>query len=392
MGKLQLLTGAVRIELISADIPTLLNRLNQEDISLEDIAVIDEISFRATVQRLHINRIIAITQDRGDKLTVLWEKSINRFFRRLSIRPVLLIGVSILLFLAVFLPTRIIFVRVEGNSVVPTKQIMEMADVCGISLFASRRHVRSEKVKNALLDKLPQLQWVGVNTSGCVATIRVTEKTTKQQQSEVTGGVSNIIAVRDGIILDFTATQGEVLCQIGQAVRAGETLVSGYKNCGIAIKATRAKGEVYAKTLHDLQIVTPLTKLNRGEIIRQETKYSILFGKKLIKLHKDSGISDTSCVRIYDEYVWSLPGGFSLPISLIKETYVTYAPVQEPQTDDCEWLADAAAQYLQTQMIAGQIISQNVNLEMLDDVYYLNGTYSCVEMIGQEKKEELLQR
>ena len=37
--------------------------------------------------------------------------------------------------------------------------------------------IRSEKVKNSLLQRIPQLQWAGINTDGCVAVISVREKT-----------------------------------------------------------------------------------------------------------------------------------------------------------------------------------------------------------------------
>ena len=88
-------------------------------------------------------------------------------------RPVLLAGLGILFLLAMYLPSRVLFIRVEGNMQIPDRQILAAAEECGIRFGASRREVRSEKVKNALLSSVPQLQWAGVNTAGCVATISV---------------------------------------------------------------------------------------------------------------------------------------------------------------------------------------------------------------------------
>ena len=52
--------------------------------------------------------------------------------------------------------------------------------------------------------------------------------------------------------------------------------------------------------------------------------FGILFGKKLINFFKDSGILDSTCVRINKMYPFVLPGGFMLPISLIKQEIIYY--------------------------------------------------------------------
>jgi len=42
-------------------------------------------------------------------------------------------------------------------------------------------------------------------------------------------------------------------------------------------------------------------------------------------------------------------------------------------------------------MIAGEILSEDIHLQRNEDVYTLMGTYSCNEMIGQVKYEEILE-
>ena len=135
-------------------------------------------------------------------------------------RPVLLGGMGLLLAASLYLPSRVLFIRVEGNSVVDTREILAAAEACGIRFGASRREVRSEKVKNNLLEKVPDLQWAGVNTAGCVATISVRERQiTAEEQAEE--AVTHLVAARDGYIVSTTVTQGTPLVQVGQTVRAG---------------------------------------------------------------------------------------------------------------------------------------------------------------------------
>ena len=89
---------------------------------------------------------------------------------------VLIIGLMLLLFFSVWLPSRVLFIEIQGNDTLSAQSILEEAKDCGIIMGASRRFVRSQQVKNTLLDKLPQLQWAGVETIGCVAVITVRER------------------------------------------------------------------------------------------------------------------------------------------------------------------------------------------------------------------------
>ena len=41
-------------------------------------------------------------------------------------------------------------------------------------------------------------------------------------------------------------------------------------------------------------------------------------------------------------------------------------------------------------MIAGTVLSQREEAEVLDGIIRLTGEYSCVEMIGREQNEEII--
>ena len=202
--------------------------------------------------------------------------------------------------------------------------------------------------------------------------------------------MASIVAARDGIIRELTVTKGNPLCKVGQAVKAGQVLVSGYEDCGIVIKATRAEAEITAQTLRQIGAITPAASTIRGEIISTSVKYSLLIGKNQIKFYKDSGISDTRCVKMYSKEYLTLPGGFILPIALIKEECYYY---DEQAVDFCEqdffWMEDFASDYLQGQMIAGSVLQADTAMELLDDCCIFTGRYACLEMIGQVKNEEI---
>ena len=382
--------GMLTVELTSAEPEQTLSAWNAGGMELHQLQRKSDLTFRLQIRRKDYRKAAVLAEKRGDKLTIVRKTGIYWRTIRFFHRPVLLAGMGLLLFLALFLPTRVLFVRVEGNHTVPERQILAAAEECGIGFGASRREVRSEKVKNGLLSRLPQLQWAGVNTKGCVATISVRERTRQQPLAQTTG-VSHIQAARDGDILSITATSGTPLVQVGNAVKKGQTLISGYTDCGICIRAAKAEGEVFAQTNRSLTVLTPKSYVQRGDMLEQKKSYSLLLGKKRINFWKDSGIWDSSCGRMYTEYYLTLPGGFQLPVALCVQTQTVWetADGQLSQKEAEAALSGFAQRYVTAQMVAGQIRHSAQRVLSHHGCYRLEGAYVCVEMIGRVQQEQI---
>lgn len=387
MDILHSLSGMLEVELTSADAARGMTEINSLGIPVFNVRTDGDLTICFQILRRDYKRILKYTERHGDRLEIIKKDGIYWKIRRVFQRPVFIWGIIGILLLTLYIPQKVFFIQVEGNKTIPTRQIVSAAQECGICFGASRREVRSEQMKNALLSSIPQLQWAGVNTRGCVAVITVKERAITETEQEPVG-VSNIVAIRDGVVLSCTVTQGTAVCSVGQAVHAGQVLVSGYTDCGLLIKATRADGEVYAKTRRNLTAVTPLEHTVRTGKQTEHTKYSLIIGKKQIKFGKDSRIYDASCAKIYKEYCITLPGAFRLPVSVVKETI--FSSDTETQMSDEEktgGLMDFASAYLKSQMIAGTITDQVQTAESVDGVSILRGEYACTELIGLEKAE-----
>lgn len=383
------LAGGFQVELKCADPAFALSQLQERGIILYQAQLVDDFTVSFTVSRFQIKAIKKIAEKRGFSLHIQGRQGIYWLIPGLLRRPVLVLGLSFLLILGMYLPTRVLFIQVEGNTTIPTRMILEAAASCGIDFGASRAEVRSEKMKNALLQCLPQLQWAGINTSGCTAVISVKERQLTNTQSS-NNGVASIVAIRDGIIASVTATKGNALCKIGQAVKAGETLISGYTDCGFTIQASRAEGEVYGTTERELELVTPMLYESRSETTDAQEKYSLIIGKKRINLYFGSGISDVSCVKMYVEKYLTLPGGFQLPIALVTEVWTTTVSQPVEAEVNASILAEAAQQYIHGDMTAGQILTADIDVARENGVSVLYGRYACLEMIGQLREEEIV--
>lgn len=381
----------IRLRVTSSDINRFLRSANEQGIHMHSVRYMDDLTVTFTVSRQDVNRISVIASKRGDELVLSGKQGFAWHFGTLAKRPVLVLGVSVLLFLICWLPQMVLFVEVEGNETIPSKEILEQAASCGIRFGASRRTVRSERMKNRLLQALPGLQWAGINTYGCRAVISVEEQSALQPEIR-TNEVSSIVAVRDGIIESCTVTKGNGLCQPGQAVSKGEILISGLTDCGITVKATSAEGEVFATTQHQITVVTPLDYTQKGAVVREERKYGLRIGKKHIFFCKDSGISYAGCDKMYKEYCLSLPGGFRLPVAWIVEEYCFRdgSDISTSASDAFAVAESFAESYLRSTMISGRVLSFQTSQEQVGDLCVLRGEYACSEMIGRVHYEEII--
>lgn len=381
----------LRVKLTCADPEYMLSIITSKGYVLRDVLFEDPLSVCFTVNRLEFESICDIAVKEGSQLKIQGAAGIYLKALTLFRRPVLVLGVALLVFLSVFLSGRVLFVSVLGNENVPTDLILRRAENVGIYFGALRREVRSERVKNELLQSLPQLQWVGVNTVGCTATIMVEERAVYDEN--VDKGLSHIVAGSDAIIHSCTIANGVQLCRVGQAVKEGDILVSAYTDCGNLIKLTGADAEVYGMTSRELTIISPDSAEKRGTLLRTEVDYYLQIGKNIIKFNKDSGIWDASCVKMYSGKTLALPGGFELPVSVGREVRQYYQlDSASAESSEASWLSDFAEDYLKSHMIAGRILKESTAVQRTNGAWVLDGTYVCLESIGRKLSEEILHR
>ncbi len=380
-------SNRINLKLTSADIPGTLKYLTEKGFILYEIQYENDLTAYVTIMQKDFNLIQTAIQKRGDQCSLYGKNGRYSFVYHLKRRCVLLIGILCLWILTAYIPSRIFFVQVKGNQTVSSQSILDQAIENGITFGCDRSSIRSEQFKNLILEQIPALDWAGVTTSGCVATIEVKEKAPAKKEPEK--NFCNIVSVTHGIVESVTVTRGKAVCAPGQAVRAGQLLISGYVDQGLLIKATGAEGEIYGKTLRTLEAVTPVNYSYRGRIEKIKVNYSLQIGKKVINFTKHSSISHTSCGKIYEKKYLTLPGGYMLPFALIREEIICYESIEDCETEqDFSWLDMTSQQYLYTQMLAGEILKNTSDYTYTDDLCILTGAYLCKEQIGKYKFEE----
>lgn len=380
----------LRIRVVTAEPEVLLSNLTRKDIDLWDVCFRDLLTIELNIRRRQLVLAETMFNQSGCSYRILKKDGLGWRIDTLRKRVVFLIGLILFLIIVRCLQERVYFIETIGNESIPRNQIISAAENYGICFGAKASEIRSEELKNHLLSSIPQLQWVGVDIQGTRTVIQVKERSTQETTPQKIGSVSSIIAAKDGVITQMTVVSGTPLFQVGESVKKNDILVSGYTDCGLKIVAEQAKAEIYAHTLQEYEFIMPIYKRIRGEITSDKICYKLRLGKKVINLCNHSGISDATCVKMYLEKYWTLPGGFRLPVSVIRIEHICYDTINQTAELPAENLQKYARSYIYRQMIAGEILREDIRLYQDEDVLMLKGVYSCKEMIGQVKHEETL--
>lgn len=376
----------LRVKVITADVAQLLTAFNDKGIRFRDVSGKDEMTVLLTVRSSDIALLRAITEKRGEELLIEGEVGAYQAIKRMGQHGIILVFMAFLMMITIYFPQKILFIDVEGNDMVSKEEILSAAQEHGIYFGGTCREINSEKFKNSILLKFPQLQWAGVSSKGCVVTVSVRERV--EEAGSDTAQYAGIEALRDGVIREITVTGGNPLCSIGDVVKEGQMLISPYIDCGRHIQVSPASGEVYAETKHQFTAISPLQYMGREGKRKIMKKYSLKIGKNFINLFKGSGISDAGCVKMYKDYSVTLFDDFVLPLAICVTTEVCYDNQMAIATeDDCGWVQDYAEHYLRDQMIAGTILSEKCHVIIEDNLCYCLTDYACLEMIGRASDE-----
>lgn len=388
MGNSRPLGAYTKIKLISADPFARVSRLCDMGIHFHKLSYLDAVTITANIPANEYAWLSAYLKETGDSLVCVKDFGFNAFMKTVKKRILLVIGVFVLLCLTLMIPTRLLFIRVEGNQSVSTQRILEAAKACGTEFFALSKDVRTDALKNALMTQIREISWASIKVNGCSAVITVKERE-QPDVSESQDEFGSIISTADGVITDIQVLKGTPKCSVGQAVVKGQLLVSGYTDCGILIKAEAARAEIKAETMRAVVTVSPAFYALRKGITEKNKRFSLLLGKMRIKLYNDGGIYDTTCVKMYEENYLTLPGGFPLPLALITETVcdTETEAFTAAQADDLLWQNDASDFYILNQLNAGSIMSVHRDSGIFGSVLRSENRYVCQEHIGKVSNE-----
>ncbi len=382
MRILRYFIGEAKISFTGASIEVFLNAMSKNRVEFWKLDRVDELHFSLCIAPKDFERTNKLALSSFCNVEGVHKRGLRADLSCLVKRPALLIGMLLAVFFSFYLQSFVLAIEVSGNETVHKEDILRALEVNDIHIGA-RSKIDQQITKHQMLGTLPELSWIGVNRSGFLLNVLVTERSfSSTNRPKYPFG--NIISAKDATVTKQTVLEGMKLCNVGDSVKKGQTLVSGFEDYGLIMRGVCAEAEIYGQTWYSGIVATPSKITEKRYTGRSWTKYSLIIGRKRIYFFGNSSILGTSCDKMIEEFCLSVPG-YEFPVRLEKITYREYEQAEAllDRATAQERLDASWRNHLFSQMIAGTIEETDCTLKQNDRLYTLHCQSTCNEMIGR---------
>ncbi len=277
-------------------------------------------------------------------------------------------------------------VRVEGNSTVPDKEIIDTLESLGCGVGDMYENIDFDRLHNSFLMECKDIAWIAVNMNGNHANVEVRE--TEKGEKEEEGGFYNIIASESGQIERIAEIEGKPVIQRFDTVVKGELLISGaisYKQ-ETQSRFESAAGSVFAKVNRSFEVKVPVNREVRVYTGDKREENTVRFFKLRINLFRKCGISYELCDKITVYKQIHLFDTVPLPLYLHKTVYSEYSLKNTVLTEkEVRDLAIAEYRRRLTEVLGdAELISKSVTEDFDGEYFTVNCEIYCLADIAKK--------
>lgn len=375
--------GSVKLKISGAAQQLCLNRFAREKLPFWGLEQESELCMSCLVYRKDAPRAMEMAKRAQCEAEAVEVYGIRKTFSGLKRRPVLVVGLVLVVAALLLLPQFVWVVRVEGNESIQTELLLRELSELDVRFGAWGPGLDSPRLRDQLMNRIPELRWCAVNRNGGWVTVLVAERELTPPEEDTR--VTNVVAARAGIIQEMNVLNGFRACRVGEAVTEGQLLVSGLATWPMGTQAVHAEAEIYALTRRQIEVKTPLEVMRKRYTGEEVTRYSLIAGRKRINLSGNSGILHGKCDKIVERKQLTLPEEITFPLILEVEHIRGYELEPEPldQTAAMERLSQCAAQWVERDMVAGTIQAAHHSIRSEGGCWIVTADHSCREMIAR---------
>ena len=319
----------------------------------------------------------------GMRVRVKEKHGLPFWLRRYRLHSGLLVGTAAACALLLFLSGRVWVVSIGGIAEEKLPAVAQTLESLGVRIGARTKAIDQLSLQFEALEQLPDVSWLAVNMEGCIAHVEVVERLVGEPTRENIVA-SNLVASRDGRIVNVTVLSGQKTVQVGDGVAEGALLASGVVDTTVGPLLRRSMGIVLAETTHTIRVEVPLAEtllLPSGEEVVQS---DLLFFGLRIPLYANLPVLGDYVLQEENRPI--LLNDVALPVGLYQHRYTLLQPTPVIRTE--EQAAALARERLQeqemTELATVTVRSRTETAELAGDRYVLICAYDCVENIARE--------
>ena len=320
----------------------------------------------------------------GCRLKIREKRGLPFALRRTRGHRGLWAGSAAFLLILYFLSLRVWCVQITGDSPYPAGQLENALAAEGLARGVWKGSVDPKITAERVMLKFPDIRWMSINLHGSAAEVVVQKKVKKPQITDLTG-VCNVKASATGQILSMKVYAGTPAVKKGDAVVAGQLLVSAVVEDQLGGSTlTHASAEIDAETVHELTARVELKQtktVSTGRVVYRRNLD--IFGARLpVTLQRKPGTGWNVSRQKYDVSMFGTP----LPLSIYEERWEEMHSVGFVLTK--EQARAAAKQEIDRQakqiLKSGKIVEMKTEEKWEKNALTESAHLTCEENIAQE--------
>ncbi len=280
-------------------------------------------------------------------------------------------------------------VRVTGNEKLTATQVRTLLAAGGLEIGSYLPELHMSEIETRVLLESDELAWISVHMEGTVAVVQVIERNPPPQNSSLP---ANLVAARDGQIEYLELYRGTPVVKTGQAVRAGDLLVSGVRDSQtVGFQVTRAAGKVLARTDREFTVEVPLSYEEKVYESAKTGRITLQFFKFSMNFFENSGNRVPLCDIIEMKSSAERIGLKDLPVSVCRQVIRPYRT--EPRQRTPEEALDFAYADLERELSGLssdiRILRKDLSTTITDTALILTCHLYCLEDIALQTEFEV---
>ena len=280
---LEYFNSKMRVCVRGKNIERFLKRLTDRKIELYEIAYIKYDEVCILIKKSDYETL--------ENIKTIYELSVERVYGLERLKQILIKNLYMLIAFLIgavllFGLTHITFeIEVIHNSKELRELLKEELKQNGIDyLKPIQSYDKIQKIKNNILEKYKdKIEWLEIETIGTKYIVRVEERILTGEKKEYE--LQDIVAKKSAILLKIEAESGEIVKNINDYVKVGDTVISGNIKLNEAIKnQIAAKGTIYGEVWYQATVEYPLAYHEEIETGKKKNVYTFRFLNKRIEL------------------------------------------------------------------------------------------------------------
>ena len=327
-----------------------------------------------------IRKIDEAAKNSGMSLSVTKRYGLPHLFYRYRKRYGIPVGLLVFTVITAILHSVIWSVEISPTELIPSEEIIDTLKEAGFCEGAFSAALSCKEAEYLLYEKFDDISWVNVRVTGTRLFVTISEVKAKEKLK--TDKFTNIVAGKDGEIINAEIFRGEGKIYPGTAVVKGDMLISGIVNHRDgSVKFVDSEGQIFARTKNFLQSSIP-QKINVSSLkICKDIYFPVFFGITLKDIHnvKDSYFTEVSC--------FCDGGDVIFPIGVIRKHIYSFEDAAlELSDNESALLCFRDFSFLSVKLYENaEILEMQISRASGNGAQF-SGSFLCIEDIAEKKE------